>query len=655
MIINADGFGYSQNVNEAIKEAFKRGLINRTTIMVNMPHADNAAKVAKEGGFFSCVGLHINLTEGRALSERCAKSSLCDENGFFKGSFHIPFKSRIYLNKEIRNAISAECEAQIKKFLDMGFSLMHIDSHNCIHTYISVFLSIKRLMKKYGFYSMRISRNLPENDFSLPFRVYNGLFNRYINHLKVGEKRLSLTKYFCSAKDYEKLEAPLLYKNEVELMTHPIIKDGALYDNELSHPHPFIDEKWLSDNQIDLEDTSGRKKKLLVCFIQAHIGGAQTSLVNFLNALDLDTYDVDLIFYENENERYGIKEGINILPQGKTHTTFALKNIFTKALNPIYLVAKMRATYCRKIEKNKKKAVQIMAKVGCRYSFDISKSYDAAIAYESSWALNYVIYRVKAKKKILWMHNDFNNAGLSFKVDEKSFKKADALCFVSEGVRESFVKKYKDYDKKAYYIPNLLTSSFVRERGNAEEVSMPFEGDNLTFITVARVNFAAKALDRALRVFKRLKDDNLLEKVKWVIIGKGPEFDAMKALISKEQLEDTIFLLGVKKNPIPYMKKSDILFLPSKHEGTPMVVTEGFIMGLVPVVTNYTSAKEQIKNEFDGLIFENSEEGLYEGLKALLKNTDKLIPMAENVKNGEYGNEKEIKAFYDMMNNLFEK
>ena len=83
MIINADDFGYSESVNEAICQCFNRGLINRTTIMVNMPEAENAAEIAKNNGFFHRVGLHINLTEGRAMTEECRNSSLCDEKGCF--------------------------------------------------------------------------------------------------------------------------------------------------------------------------------------------------------------------------------------------------------------------------------------------------------------------------------------------------------------------------------------------------------------------------------------------------------------------------------------------------------------------------------------------------------------------------------------------
>ena len=109
------------------------------------------------------------------LSEECRKSELCDENGFLKGTFHIPFKARLYLDKKTRYAIYCEVEAQIKKFLQMGFTLMHADSHNYTHSYFSVYSEVSKLLKKYGFTSVRISRNVSEGEFSLPFKIYKTL------------------------------------------------------------------------------------------------------------------------------------------------------------------------------------------------------------------------------------------------------------------------------------------------------------------------------------------------------------------------------------------------------------------------------------------------------------------------------------------------
>ena len=93
------------------------------------------------------------------------------------------------------------------------------------------------------------------------------------------------------------------------------------------------------------------------------------------------------------------------------------------------------------------------------------------------------------------------------------------------------------------------------------------------------------------------------------------------------------------------MKKFDAMLLPSRYEGKPMVVTEGFIMGLVPIVARYTSAGEQIQNGVDGLIFENNDEALYQGLKTVLEDPKALDRMREYIKKHDYGNEKEIEKF----------
>ena len=652
MIINADDFGYSNSVNRAIVDCFKQKRINRTTIMVNMPCTDDAVLLAKKNSFFDCVGLHINLTEGKALSEECEKSELCDENGFFKGTFHIPFKSRLYLNKNIKHAIFCEVEAQIKKYLELGFTLMHADSHNYTHSYFSVYTQVRKLLKKYGFKTIRISRNITPEKFSLPFAIYKTVFNGMIKNLKIKGKKIGTTKYFGSIQDLIGLNNKSEVINDIELMTHPDYIDDVLIDNTLPKPHEFVSSEWINENNLHLEDVSGKKIKLLVCFIQAHIGGAMTSLVNFLNALDTEKYDVDVMFYENDG-RHGIKEGINILPQGKIHKSRSLSNILKKIISPVYIWSVLRDIYYKRVKKNKRKAVQIMSKQGCKYSRKLDKEYDVAVAYEFTWCMNYVIKRVKAKKKILWHHVEFEKSGMDFKIDKKAMDKADALVFVSEDCMKSYGEKHPEHKDKIHFVPNLLTSEYVRAKGN-EDVELPFEENDglLKFVTVARISFEHKGLDRAVKAFSKLKKDGLLDNVRWIIIGKGRDEEKLYNMIKEEGLENIIFPIGVKENPIPYLKKSDCFLLPSRHEGKPMVITESFIMGVVPVVTEYTSAHEQIKDGTDGLVFANNDEALYEGLKKVIENSNILDELRNNIINTDYGNEKEIKVFDKLVEKL---
>ena len=243
---------------------------------------------------------------------------------------------------------------------------------------------------------------------------------------------------------------------------------------------------------------------------------------------------------------------------------------------------------------------------------------------------------------------------MDFKVDKKALDGADALVFVSDDCMKSYVKNHPEHKDKAYFIPNLLSSEYVRAKGEEEEAILPFDDDGnlLKFITVARISFEHKGLDRAVRAFSRLKKEGLIDNVRWVIIGKGRDMHSLEDMIKNEHLEDIIYPVGVRENPIPYLKKFDAFLLPSRHEGKPMVITESFIMGIVPIVTEYTSAREQIKDRFDGLVFDNNEEALYAGLKNVITNPHMLDEMRNNILNTDYGNEKEIAVFDALVDKL---
>ncbi|MBQ7901388.1 MAG: ChbG/HpnK family deacetylase [Clostridia bacterium] len=567
MIINADDFGYSNENNMAIAECFRQGTINRTTIMVNMPSAQQARDLAFEQGFEKAVGLHINLTEGKALSPECAASDLCDENGVFRGEFHIPFKARLYLSKAIRRAIASETEAQVKRYLDMGFTLMHADSHNYTHSYISVWSSVAPVLKKYGFRSVRISRNIPFGSFSPLFAVYKGIFNPMIKNFKTTAGKVSTTAYFGSVQDFEATTDKASIRDDIELMTHPVYIDGVLTDNTLPNPHPMVSADWLRDNGLVPDNIAHRKIQLLVTFIQVHIGGAMTSLVNFLNSIDCDKYDVDVVFYETDGSRWGIKDEINILPQGKQHESYSVSNILSKVASPSYMIARLRDIYYKKVKHNKRRAVQIMAKQGCRYSPGLTKEYDIAIAYEYTWPLNYVATKVNARKKIAWHHLDFETSGLVFKDDKKAFDAVDRMVFVSENCMAKFTGDHPEYKDKSLFIPNILTTDYVRKKGE-EPCELPFEDsdDLIKFVTVARISFEHKGLDRGVEAFRRLRDDGLLHNVRWTIIGKGRDYEKLCSMIEEYGLGDYIFPIGVRENPIPYMKKHNAMLLPSRHE-----------------------------------------------------------------------------------------
>lgn len=245
-IINADDFGHSSKRNDAIVKCFADGLVDRTTILVNMPGTAEACRLAREHGFFDKVGLHINLVEGRPLTERCRQDRvLCGPDGNFLGKFNHSYRCRFILPRATLDAIREEVQAQIEAYIALGFTLMHADSHQYTHTYYSCARMILPLLKKYGFKSVRISRNLVGKELSLPFAVYKRMFNARLKLMRAFE----LTDYMGSLEDWEKY--PHKEREGLcELMVHPNYQGDVLYDNTLPHPRPFMTKSELNERGV---------------------------------------------------------------------------------------------------------------------------------------------------------------------------------------------------------------------------------------------------------------------------------------------------------------------------------------------------------------------------------------------------------------------
>ena len=224
VVINADDFGKDRVTTEAILQAFEMGAISQTTLMVNMPYADEAVRLAKEKGVGDRIGLHLNLVEGKPLTEGLRACRLfCDESCKFAGGGVL--RSRRMLlpyKKKIAALIHAECRAQIDKYLAYGLSLMHCDSHCHAHVRIPVARILFQLLEKSGFVSVRrtygVSRFCSMN--GILHGVRNFLYANLVRRYKF--KTTDAFNGFC--------EKDLDCGGSIEFMVHPNMSHGELVD-----------------------------------------------------------------------------------------------------------------------------------------------------------------------------------------------------------------------------------------------------------------------------------------------------------------------------------------------------------------------------------------------------------------------------------------
>lgn len=230
LLINADDFGISQNVNEAIKYCFLKKLIDRTTLMVNMDFCDDAVKLAQENDFYDCVGLHLNLVEGVPLTEDIKHTPICT-NGVFDEKFFKHSRNRFYISKDLRKAVKKEIIAQIEKYLSYGFKLGHLDSHQHSHTNPSIYMILLPLAKEYGIKTIRLSRNIPENEISGFKSLYKNILNFSIKLYNKHSDKSTLSskcQKFGSQTDVDKFICEDNSQNKVtEMEIHPSLDNNG--------------------------------------------------------------------------------------------------------------------------------------------------------------------------------------------------------------------------------------------------------------------------------------------------------------------------------------------------------------------------------------------------------------------------------------------
>ena len=160
IIFNADDFGISQGVNQAIEQAHKEGVLNSTSIMITLKWAEQAVAMAKNMPELN-IGLHGNLTNQRAVLSHREIPLLTDEQGNFKNGFVSLALLNLLHPKELKRQAKAEIEAQIKLALNSGIKLTHIDSHRHIHMIPAIFQAFLELKQQYNIPRMRFINENP--------------------------------------------------------------------------------------------------------------------------------------------------------------------------------------------------------------------------------------------------------------------------------------------------------------------------------------------------------------------------------------------------------------------------------------------------------------------------------------------------------------
>ena len=379
------------------------------------------------------------------------------------------------------------------------------------------------------------------------------------------------------------------------------------------------------------------KKKVLFVYTEMIIGGATSALLSLLCSLNYEKYDVDLLLYENSGVRQkDIPERVRILPQAN-RSRAGLAGIARRLCSPAYLFAKTKSLYWKYIKKKPLSAIQVMAAYAAGTVSQLNEEYDTVISFLEFWPLNYAAFRVKAKHRISWIHIDYKQSTLTASLDREAFVRCDKIVLVSEQCLKNFQELCPEFADKAVYAANIVSKEFICQSARQGKPKLPSKAEAaIRLVSVCRIDFSHKGLDRAVEAITALKAEGLAGKLQWIVVGDGGDMDDFRAMIQDNGLSEYVYLVGSQLHPLPYVVQADAFFLPSRYEGKPISVTEAQMLGVPPLVTAYESAYEQIRDGVDGLIFENSTAGILDGLRKVLTKPALLEELRRNTKNTDY-------------------
>ena len=352
--------------------------------------------------------------------------------------------------------------------------------------------------------------------------------------------------------------------------------------------------------------------RILFIVPSLQFGGLENAQINLANALVENGYDVTVMTYGSEDD---------LLERLDKRVRYIYKPFKAHKLMK-------RIPYIRhKFYDDGMWETRVSAKTLYKYYVG-NEDYDIEIAYFRGLAIKIISGSTNTHStKLAFVHSDFEkcvgitNNFRNMEDTVKAYSKFDRIVCVSEKVRESF-SKIIGFPEKTVTINNIIPADSITL---LSKETVDIEKTGFTVITVGHIiplKGHKRLIDSVIKLHIERYDISL-----W-IVGDG---------ICRSELEeytngyDYIRFLGMQSNPYRFISKADMYVCSSFYEGFPLTVCEAMICGTPVLSTKCAGSCEILDNGEYGMITENSEEGIFQGLKELLTNTKLLKEYREKL------------------------
>ncbi len=378
------------------------------------------------------------------------------------------------------------------------------------------------------------------------------------------------------------------------------------------------------------------KTRVLFVNDEMVMGGVARILITMLNKIDPSKFEVDVLILHPHGELLSeLPSWVNVI-EGNEFFRAVDVNLkqatkdgdWSKVFNKVKLLLSMKFG---SIEQ------QILKQ---RQALKIDKQpYDVEIAAKEGFCTLFVSLG-ESKRKLNWIHVDYSAQNYSahhMQLMKKAISKMDLNIAVSLKAAQA----YKDLFEAQHTITinNPIDIDGLKKKAE-ETCDTHFDQSDINLITVARFH-PQKAVDRLIDVMAQVKEKN----VKLYIIGSGELEADLKQQVKQLNLSHSVIFLGLKSNPMPYIKQADLFVLSSLYEGYPTTVIESLIASTPVLSTNVSGVHEQLIEDKTGWIVDNNTESLAHKLNELISDVHKLRKIKQSLKSYTYSNELIVERF----------
>ena len=397
-----------------------------------------------------------------------------------------------------------------------------------------------------------------------------------------------------------------------------------------------------------------KRKKVLIVIHGLGCGGAEKSLITFLNFATNVEWDIDLLV-ANQASIFFKQIPANVI---QIKDQYEFENYATPLFERRKKVCSLRDFILQSIwqifsrldkSKNDLSRGELRWKLWGIHLPPLKGRYDLAISYMNGYPNYYVIDKVSAQKKVLWVHNEFEKLGYNYSFERRFYETADRIVTISQSCVNSILSVYPEFKGKTQILENISSANTIRTLANDHEEDDYFNYKGLKILSVGRLN-DQKRFDLAIEAARILKDSG--KTFLWYILGEGELRAQLEEMIARYNLKDFVILPGIKENPYPYIAECDIFVQSSEYEGKSIVLDEAKILCKPIVVTNYKTVGNSIIDDVNGKIVDIDSQSIAAGIQELINNKETALRYTNELRNEKNGNEDELKKYIDLFQEL---